>query len=203
MREAFERSLKALDIEYVDLYLMHWPQARLPLEGDRVPGPEESPTYHETWADMVRLLGTGRVRALGVSNFGAPLLARLLAAADVAPAVNQVELHPCLPRAALRRLCADRGVLLTAYSPLGQPAAPGGAASPLLADEALAGVARRRGASAAQVALSWAVQHGIAVVPKSENPGRMKQNITVRPAPFQPRSLWSRSFFLFFFRTPF
>lgn len=182
VREAFDRSLAALDIEYIDLYLMHWPQASV--DGARR-GPTESPTPHETWAAMVPLLATGKVRALGVSNFGAPLLAALVEREQtreggLVPAVNQVELHPCLPQAALRRVCAEHGVTLTAYSPIGQPVA--GQPSPLLTDEALAGVAARKGgagATPAQVALSWAVQRGIVVVPKSENPERMKQNITV------------------------
>lgn len=177
MSEAFQRSLAALDIEYIDLYLMHWPQANV--DGE-VRQPDQSPTPQETWAAMVSLLATGKVRALGVSNFGAPLLASLLASEsgrELVPAVNQVELHPCLPQAALRKLCTEKGIVLTAYSPIGQPVA--GQVSPLLTDEALTGVAGRKGVTAAQVALSWAVQRGIVVVPKSENPERMKQNITV------------------------
>lgn len=188
MSEAFQRSLAALDIEYIDLYLMHWPQANV--DGE-VRQPDQSPTPQETWAAMVPLLATGKVRALGVSNFGAPLLASLLESESgkkLVPAVNQVELHPCLPQAALRQLCAEKGVVLTAYSPIGQPVA--GQVSPLLTDEALTGVAGRKGVTAAQVALSWAVQRGIVVVPKSENPERMKQNITVsHPWDYPPTCL--------------
>lgn len=176
MAEAFERSLAALDVEYIDLYLMHWPQANM---DDKTPQPDEAPTYQQAWADMNQLPATGKVRALGVSNFGAPLLASLLEAdaGHVVPAVNQVELHPCLPNVALRALCEARGIRLTAYSPIGQPAP--GSVSPLLTDDALVAVAGKHGVAPAQVALAWAVQHGIVVVPKSESPERMKQNITV------------------------
>lgn len=159
---------------------MHWPQAQRGqgFGGDVLP-PGESPTIHETWADMVALLGTGKVRALGVSNFGIPLLEALLAKPDVVvPAVNQVELHPCFPRVAMREFCAQKGIVITAYSPMGQPAP--GTVSPLLTDEAVTAVAKKVGATEGQVVLSWAVQHGIVVVPKSENPERMKKNITVR-----------------------
>lgn len=176
--EAFQRSLGALDIDYIDLYLVHWPQARV---DGRVLAPAESPTIHDTWAEMAKLLETGKVRAVGVSNFGVPLLEAL--GSDVAvPAVNQVELHPFLPRAALQEYCAAHGIVLTAYSPIGQPAP--GTVSPLLTDETVVRVARKHGVAEGQVALSWAVQHGVVVVPKSENPERMRKNITVRPPAF-------------------
>lgn len=172
--EAFNRSLKALDIEYIDLYLMHWPQGVM--DGKHLQ-PEDHPTYHETWAAMVELLHTGKVRALGVSNFGVPLLESLLKTTKVVPAVNQVELHPCFPRVALRKYCEKNGIVLTAYSPIGQPAP--GSVSPLLTDEDVVSLAKKHGATEAQVALSWGVQNGIVVVPKSENVERMKKNITV------------------------
>lgn len=157
---------------------MHWPQASTGRNFDgRVLAPDESPTFHETWAAMVALLATGKVRALGVSNFGPPLLEALLARTDVVPAVNQVELHPFFPRVALRQFCAAHGIVLTAYSPFGQPAP--GSVSPLLSDETVTSVAKKVGATEGQLVLSWAVQHGISVVPKSENPERMKKNITV------------------------
>lgn len=126
---------------------------------------------------MVKLQETGKVRALGVSNFGIPLLEALLAKTSVVPAVNQVELHPIFPSVALRKYSTKHGILLTAYSPIGQPAA--GTVSPLLTDEDVVRIAEKHGATPAQVALSWGVQNGIVVVPKSENEERMKTNITV------------------------
>lgn len=178
VKEAFERSLKALDIEYIDLWLMHWPQGS---QDGRSLKPDESPTYSETWAEMVEVYegtGKGKVRAIGVSNFGVPILKKLLAATKVVPAVNQVELHPCLPQENLRKFSADNGIVITAYSPIGQPAP--GQVSPLLTDEAVKEVAKKHGVTAGQAVLSWGVQHGIVVVPKSENPERIKANISVR-----------------------
>lgn len=175
MAEAFERSLKALDIEYIDLFLIHWPQGSV--DGKTLQ-PEDHPTYHETWADMTKLVDTGKVRALGVSNFGVPLLESLLKTTTVVPAVNQVELHPCFPRLGLRKYCEEHGIVITAYSPIGQPAP--GSASPLLTDEDVVRIAKKHGATEGQVVLSWGVQNGIVVVPKSENLERMKNNITVR-----------------------
>lgn len=133
------------------------------------------------WAEMVKLLDTGKVRALGVSNFGVPLLESLLKTAKVVPTVNQVELHPCLPRTELREYSEKHKIILTAYSPIGQPAP--GSVSPLLTDDTLVSIAKKHDTTEAQVALSWGVQHGIVVVPKSENPERMKKNITVRSSP--------------------
>lgn len=182
VQEAFERSLKALDIGYIDLWLMHWPQGT---QDGKALKPDESPTPNETWAEMVKVYegsgkgkGKGKVRAVGVSNFGVPILKSLLAATSVVPAVNQVELHPCLPQENLRRFSADNGIVLTAYSPIGQPAP--GQVSPLLTDESVKEVARKHGVTEGQAVLSWGVQHGIVVVPKSENPERIKANISVR-----------------------
>lgn len=174
MREAFDQSLAALGIEYIDLYLVHWPQGSL---DGRTLAPHESPTIHETWAEMIKL-PSDKVRALGVSNFGVPLLESLLKDSSVqVPAVNQVELHPVFPRQKLQDYCREKGIILTAYSPIGQPAP--GQKSLLLTDETLVGIAKKHGASEAQVALSWGVKKGWVVVPKSENVERMKQNITV------------------------
>ncbi|KUI53503.1 Putative reductase 1 [Cytospora mali] len=173
VKEAFDHSLKALDLEYIDLWLMHWPQG---FQGDRCIPPEESPTIHETWAEMVKVLDTGKVRAIGVSNFGVPLLESLLKATTVVPAVNQVELHPFLPRENLRKFCTEHEIVVTAYSPMGQPTA--GQVSPLLTDETVTSIAKKYGASEGQVVLSWGVANGIVVIPKSENPERLKANIS-------------------------
>lgn len=185
VKEAFQASLDALDLEYIDLFLMHWPQATV---DGRTLAPDESPTIHDTWAAMVALLDTKKVRAIGVSNFGAPLLESLVAKTSLVPAVNQVELHPCLPQRRIRETCAKHGILVTAYSPLGQPAP--GVQSPLLTDETIVEIADKRGVDVGQVILSWMVQHGIVVVPKSENPERIKKNITVSQTIFSiPRTV--------------
>lgn len=178
VKEAFDRSLKALDIEYIDLWLMHWPQGKQ--EDDVYLKPHQSPTYHETWAEMVKIYEDthkGKVRAIGVSNFGVPILASLLNTTKVVPAVNQVELHPCLPSLNLRKFSAENGIVITAYSPFGQPTPD--RPSPLLTDESIQEIAKKHGVSEGQVVLSWGVQNGIVVVPKSENPDRIKANISI------------------------
>lgn len=119
----------------------------------------------------------GKVRAIGVSNFGVPILASLLNTTKVVPAVNQVELHPCLPSLNLRKFSAENGIVITAYSPFGQPTPD--RPSPLLTDESIQEIAKKHGVSEGQVVLSWGVQNGIVVVPKSENPDRIKANISV------------------------
>jgi hypothetical protein len=126
---------------------------------------------------------SGKVKSIGVSNFGIPLLKTLLAQAKVVPVTNQVELHPCLPLVSVRKYCAEHGIVVTAYSPLGRPTT-GQRLPTFLADEAVRGIATRLGATEAQVALSWAVQQGIVVVPKSENRERMKANIAVSSRTF-------------------
>jgi len=113
------------------------------------------------------------VRSIGVSNFSVKNLDILLPKINIVPVVNQVELHPCLPQQNLLTYCNEKGILLEAYCPLGQYN------SPLLKDETVLSVAEKNKCSPAQVLLSWAVQRGTAVVPKSANPTRMKDNIAL------------------------
>ena len=115
--ESLQESLDKLDLEYVDLYLMHWPQAYT--EDNKMIPYGESPTYVETWRDMEKLLGTGKVRSIGVSNFSVALLEVLLTETTIVPATNQVEMHSCLPSFELKKYCDEKGIVLTAYSPLG------------------------------------------------------------------------------------
>ncbi|KAF7375875.1 aldo/keto reductase [Mycena sanguinolenta] len=117
VKEAFEESLQKLDVAYVDLYLLHWPQGFI---NGKVLSPEEHPTFIETWKEMEKLLETGKVKSIGVSNFSIKTLEQLLPHCSIIPATNQVELHPCLPQTKLKAFCEDRGILLTAYSPLGR-----------------------------------------------------------------------------------
>ncbi|KAI5117867.1 hypothetical protein M0805_006569 [Coniferiporia weirii] len=174
VREGFEISLKNLDISYIDLYLMHWPQASR--DDGVILSPEEHPTFVETWLEMEKLLETGKVKSIGVSNFSIKNLEKLLASANVIPVTNQVELHPCLPQYELKKYCEDRGILLTGYSPIGQPEKDH---MTLLQESTIAEVAQGTGSTTGQVLISWAVQRGTAVVPKSEKEERIKQNITL------------------------
>ncbi|KAI0665709.1 Aldo/keto reductase [Trametes maxima] len=176
VQESLNESLSKLGLDYVDLYLMHWPQS---FTEDNKPIPcGQSPTFVETWKAMEELLETGKVRSIGVSNFSVKLLEVLLRESSIVPATNQVECHPCLPSDDLKVWCEERGILLTAYSPLGRPGSFDGAPS-LLGDPDVGSIAQRHTASPGQVALSWGVKRGTSVIPKSENPERIKQNITL------------------------
>jgi diketogulonate reductase-like aldo/keto reductase len=156
---AFDRSLAKLGLDYVDLYLVHWPQPR-------------RDAYRETWRALERIAAEGRARAIGVSNFQPAHLRRLIAGAEVVPAVNQVELHPQLAQSELRAVHAELGIATEAWSPLGQ-------GKGLLDEPAVAKVAARHGRTAAQVVLRWHLQLGNVVIPKSVTPSRIRENIDV------------------------
>jgi diketogulonate reductase-like aldo/keto reductase len=156
--QAFERSLDDLRLDHLDLYLIHYPAP----SRDR---------YVETWLALEELLTSGRVRAIGVANFEPEHLRRILGAGTVAPAVNQVELHPLLPQSRLRALHAEHGIVTEAHTPL--------ARGNLVASPALAAVAAKHGRTPAQVALRWHVQQGHVAIPKSATPARIRQNIDV------------------------
>ncbi|KAF7298090.1 Aldo-keto reductase [Mycena chlorophos] len=169
VQESFESSLKALGLDYIDLYLVHWPQVS---KGGRVYSPDEEPTILQTWAEMEKLVETGRVRSIGVSNFSIKTLDILLPHCKVAPATNQVELHPCYPQNDLKAYCDAKGILLTAYSPLGR-------STIFFEDPTIQKLAEKNNCTTAQIVLSWGVQRGTSVVPKSENPERLLANITL------------------------
>lgn len=155
---ALEGSLQRLELDYVDLYLIHWP---LPKQ-DR---------YVATWHGFEELQRAGKARAIGVSNFQIPHLERLAAESATVPAVNQIELHPGLQQAELRAFHAEHGIATEAWSPLAQGA--------VLTDPAIVEIAARTGKSAAQVVLRWHLQLGNIVIPKSVTPARIRQNLDV------------------------
>ncbi|OSD05358.1 Aldo/keto reductase [Trametes coccinea BRFM310] len=168
---AFEDSLRALGVDYIDLYLMHWPLA-LDENGNPIPF-EQHPNFVDVWADMEKLLDTGKVRSIGVSNFSIKNLEILLKHAKVIPANNQVEVHPCLPQHKLKEYCDEKGILLSAYSPLGQ-------GNPLFFDDPdFAKIAESHAVTPAQVAMSYLVERGIPAIAKSANVNRMKANISI------------------------
>ena len=154
--QAFEESRERLGVEYIDLYLVHWPIQK---------------TMHETWKAMEFLYSEKRVRAIGVSNFYESHLEMLLSRCTIAPMVNQVELHPLLQLAGLRDYCAQKGIAIEAWAPIMR-----GKVKRLLL---LKNIAQRYGKTAVQVALRWAIQHGVIVIPKSENPLRIASNADV------------------------
>ncbi|KAF8962183.1 Aldo/keto reductase [Flammula alnicola] len=166
---ALDRSLRKLGVEYVDLYLMHWPQALL--DNGEALQPDASPTYVETWKEMENLLASGKTRSIGVSNFSVKTLTHLLRHTRIVPAVNQVEAHPCLPQHTLLSFCKTRGILLTAYTPLGK--------HKYSSDKVIASISKDHNVTAAQVLLSWGVQRGTSVIPKTENLQRLKENLSI------------------------
>jgi len=156
---AFDTSLRKLGLEYVDMYLIHWP----------TPAKD---TYLDTWRAFETLHNEGRVRALGVSNFQPDHLTRLLEHASIAPVVNQVELHPYFQQSRVRAFDAEHRIATEAWSPLAQ----GGE---LLADPVVADIARRLDKTPAQIVLGWHIRIGNIVIPKSVTPARVRENFDV------------------------
>jgi 2,5-diketo-D-gluconate reductase A len=156
---AFDVSLEKLGLDYVDLYLIHWP---LPSRGK----------YVDTYKAFEKLYADGRIRAIGVSNFLPEHLERLIADASVVPAVNQIELHPHLQQHAAREFHAERGIATEAWSPLGS-------GKGLLEVPAIVAIAQKHGRTPAQVVLRWHLQIGNVVIPKSVTPSRIRENIDV------------------------
>ena len=155
---AFDESLRKLGLDYVDLYLIHWPCPQRDL-------------YIQTYKALEQLYRDGRVRAIGVSNFEPKHLRRLLDATDIVPAVNQVELHPLLQQSELRAFHAEHGIQTEAWSPL----ARGG----LLHEPELERIATEVGHSVAQVVLRWHLQLGNIAIPKASSPARIRENLDV------------------------
>jgi len=171
--EAFEQALKRLDCEYIDLYLVHWPQTGSYTSDGNIRGPSEGyPEMINVWKEMEKLLDTGKVKSIGVSNFSIKTLSALLPHCKVVPVTNQVEMHPCLPQEELKSFCEDKGILLTAYSPLGN-------SSTFFESSIIKEIADKYHATPAQVVLSWGVQRGTIVIPKSENEQRLLDNMTL------------------------
>ena len=154
--KAFEVSLKKLDMDYVDLYLTHWP-----VEGK----------YPDTYRAIERLYEEKLIRVPGVSNHHAHHVEQLLRSANVPPMVNQIEAHPYLSQEPLRAFCREHNIAVTAWSPLGR----GG----VLQDETIVKIAEKYGKSAAQVVLRWHLQHNIMVIPKSVTPSRIEENANI------------------------
>ncbi|MET8544618.1 aldo/keto reductase [Kitasatospora sp. NPDC004799] len=156
----FDASLAKLGLDYLDLYLIHWPR---PMHGD---------SYLNIWKAFEQLKADGRVKSIGVSNFGTEQLTRLLDEASVAPVLNQVELHPYFPQTELRAFHAEHGIATEAWSPLGQ-------GKELLAEPALVKTAEKHGRTVAQVVLRWHLQSGVIAIPKSVTPSRIRENLDV------------------------
>jgi 2,5-diketo-D-gluconate reductase A len=155
---AFDRSLESMKFDYVDLFLIHWP---LPAVGDFV----------ETWKTLEEIYRTGRVKAIGVSNFQKHHLERLAAETETVPAVNQIEIHPYFNQDDLRAFDREHGIATEAWSPIAQ--------GQVLDDPTIVAIAVRLGRTPAQVALRWHIQRGEIIFPKSSTPSRIAENFAI------------------------
>ncbi|CAG8135338.1 unnamed protein product [Penicillium salamii] len=182
VESALDKTLKDLGVHYLDLYLMHWPCAFkggdkwFPLNEDGVF--ELAPVdYITTYKAMEKLLATGKVRAIGVSNFNVRRLEELLGQVDVVPAANQIEAHPYLQQTELLQFCQSKGIIVEAYSPLGnnQTGAPRTVDDPLVHT-----VSKEISLDPGALLASWGVQRGTVVLSKSVTPSRIASNLQVR-----------------------
>ncbi|KAL6364652.1 hypothetical protein LRP88_00622 [Fusarium phalaenopsidis] len=176
--EGLQKSLDALGVDYLDLYLIHWPvrlvpnetSGLLPVNPDGTRSVDRSWDQSETWRQMEEVYKSGKVKAIGVANWSIPYLEELRKTWKVVPAVNQVELHPFLPQHELREYCEKLSILLEAYSPLGSTGAP------IMSDDEIQKIADKNGVSAATILISYHVNKGVVVLPKSVTEKRISSN---------------------------
>ncbi|XDG05137.1 hypothetical protein ABKA04_004752 [Annulohypoxylon sp. FPYF3050] len=178
VKAGLEKTLKDLDVDYLDLYLVHWPVRLVPNETseifpvnpDGTRAVDRSWDQSETWRQMEEIYKSGKVKAIGVANWSIPYLEELRKKWTIVPAVNQVELHPFLPQHELRAYCDKLGILLEAYSPLGSTGAP------IMTDPDIQKIAEKNGVSAATILISYHVNKGAVVLPKSVTEKRISSN---------------------------
>ncbi|ORY26041.1 putative glycerol dehydrogenase [Naematelia encephala] len=179
--KGLEQTLKDLGTDYLDLYLIHWPvrlvpnesSPLLPVNPDGSRSVDRDWDQRKTWAQMEEVYKSGKVKAIGVSNWSIPYLEHLKETWTVVPAINQVELHPYNPQHKLKEWCDKEGILLESYCPLGSTN------SPLLSDSELAEIAKKHNVSVATVLISYQVNRGVIVLPKSVTKQRITDNLKV------------------------
>lgn len=181
VEESIDKSLKSLGLDYVDLFLVHWPVAMNP-EGnhDKFPtlptGKRDIVWDHDhvaTWKLMEKLVETGKCRGIGVCNYSKRYLEQLLPHCSIVPAINQIENHPNLPQQEIVDLCREKGIHIVAYSPFGSTGGPVMQAEPVVK------IAEKRGVSTSTILLSYHVARGSSVLPKSVTPARIKANMEI------------------------
>ncbi|MGR3808935.1 aldo/keto reductase [Jiulongibacter sp. NS-SX5] len=185
IKPAIELTLKNLQLEYLDLYLIHWPvviadEVNYPSNANEMVSLKEVP-LEETWRGMVELQKAGLAKHIGVSNFSPSKIDLVYKDSGVMPEMNQVESHLFLQQPKLKSYCDEHQILFTAYSPLGSSDRPANRISDnepkLFENETIKSIAEEKGVSPAQIMLAWAVNRKSVVIPKSVNPGRLKQNL--------------------------
>jgi diketogulonate reductase-like aldo/keto reductase len=184
VRPAFDASLNRLQIDYADCYLIHTPYAFRPGD-DQDPRDEhgqviydDGVTLADTWGELERLVDDGRCGAIGLSDITLEKVQEIVAIARIKPAVVQVESHPYLPEWELLSFCQEHGIVLLAFAPLGHASTPN-----VLEDPVITAIAARLDMTPAQVALSWAVQRGTALLTTSTKPQRIHENFEISPLP--------------------
>ncbi len=155
---AFDRSMDQLGLDYLDLYLIHWPYPKHGL-------------YVESWKALERIYEEGRARAIGISNFLPEHISDVVSQGSVIPAINQFELHPTLQQQDIQAMCRKHGIAVEAYSPLGR--------GQDLESAVVTEIAAAHGVNVAQVVLRWHIQQGTVVIPKSANQDRIRQNAEI------------------------
>ena len=166
VREALEQTLEDLQLEYIDLYLIHWPVC---WKRGTVLVDDTETSIEECWKTMEQLKREGKVKSIGVSNFNQEQLTKLMKHSEIKPAVNQIESHPMLPNDALIQFSKKMGVAVTAYSPFAR-------GSELFKNEIVRKIAERRQTTPSKVILRWHLQRGVIVIPKSASEIRAKEN---------------------------
>ncbi|KAJ6017841.1 hypothetical protein N7451_001220 [Penicillium sp. IBT 35674x] len=180
VEEGLNQTLKDLQTDYVDLYLIHWPVAFEHTNETLTPTDPVTKRFRiadvpvaDTWAALEKLVATGKIRSIGISNFTVDATKKLLETAKIVPATNQIEAHPFLQQPELTKFLQDKNILITAYSPLGNNTF---GIPRVIDDPTVAEIAKKLNKDPAQLLISWAVQRGSAVLPKSVTPSRIESN---------------------------
>lgn len=185
---SLNNSLENFGLDYIDLFLVHWPIAsekddknmpKLNEKGQYVIKDELTKNHKPTWGAMEELYKEGKVKAIGVSNWTIPQMKDMLSWCNVKPAVNQVEIHPFLPNDELVKFCFDNGIMPAAYSPLGSQNQVPTTGEKVNTNPTLNAIAEKGGNSLAQVLIAWGLRRGYVVLPKSSTPSRIESNFKI------------------------